>query len=114
MADASTLVFDLIFISGLMGKVASGADSLSADQAGEIATTLDEIARRCADRAEELASLERQVAVMRRWFTKRDFGEEFARLEAIRAGVRAGGVIDLVTVFERERALAATMHGGAA
>ncbi|MBG0809885.1 hypothetical protein IY145_10890 [Methylosinus sp. H3A] len=115
MADASILLsFDLLFVAALMRKVESGEESLSSNQAGTIAETLDKIAQRCAAIDEERASLEQQVAVMRRWFTKRDFGEEFARLEAIRAGVRAGGVIDLVTVFERERALAATSHGGAA
>lgn len=114
MADASILSFDLLFVAALMRKVESGEEALSSDQAGTIAETLDIVAQRCAAIDAERASLEKQIGVMRRWFTQRDFGEEFARLEAIRAGVRAGRVIDLVQVFERERALALASHGGAA
>ena len=100
MYERTTLSADLLFVASLMGgKAARGETTLSAKQAAWIAETLEDIAQRCAAIDEERASLEKQIAVMRRWFTKRDFGEEFARLEAIRAGVRAGGVIDLVTVF---------------
>lgn len=114
MVESSTLSFDLLFVAAMMREVESGEAPLHFGQAGSIADRLDQIAKECARLDEERASLEQQLTVMRRWFTKRDFGEEFARLEAIRSGVRDGRVIDLVTVFERERALAATMHGGAA
>lgn len=111
---AATLSLDLLFVASLMRKVENGDTTLSSLQACSVAETLYTIAEECARIDEERASLEKQVAVMRRWFTKRDFGEEFARLEAIRAGVRDGSVVDLVTIFERERALAAAGHGGAA
>lgn len=114
MADASTLSQELLFVAGLMGMVANGKTKLAPGQAGSIADTLGQIAERCAAIDEERVSLEQQLAVMRRWFCARDFDDDFARLKAIQAGVRDGRVIDLVTVFERERALAATMHGGAA
>jgi hypothetical protein len=64
--------------------------------------------------AEECERLEQALAVARRWARAHDFAALFARHVAIREGVRAGRVIDLVPILEREMAQNAARRGGAA
>lgn len=84
-----------------------GVVEMTKDGASAFLATLDMAAVECQ-------SLEQQLAVARRWARGGDFVEGFARDKAILAGVRAGRVVDLVPVLEREMARDAAMREGSA
>jgi hypothetical protein len=108
MSEAFTLSADLRALAEWRRAIALGTHE--ATEAGETAFlyALDMLVIECE-------SLEQQLAIARRWRGALDFGECFRREKAIQAGVRAGRVIDLVPVIEREMARhAALTTGGAA
>ena len=108
MADASSsgLAYDLRELATLMRCVENGDMRLSSAMASAVAEQLYSIADECDER-------QQQLAAARRWLGEHSYADHFARDIAIREGVRAGRVIDLVAVLEREIARNAAMRGAA-
>ncbi|MBY6243518.1 hypothetical protein [Methylosinus sp. Sm6] len=108
MADASPsgLAYDLRELATLMRCVENGDMRLSSAMAAAVAEQLYSIAEECDARHQQLAAA-------RRWLGAQSFSDHFARDIAIREGVRAGRIIDLVAVLEREIARNTAMRGAA-
>lgn len=111
MSDAArsyTLSSDLRVLAEWRRAVTLGAFETTKEGEAAFLRSLDMLVVECE-------SLEQQLAVARRWGPGAlDFRTGFARDKAILEGVRAGRIVDLVPVLEREMARDAALNQGGA